>query len=162
MLFIMKTVLLSVCLGLLSAMANAQSESFRILKDQFRGEKDVYSFAMGGWACRWVLNIVGEPEFKSAIEEVKHVRLMVIPIKEFHRQSLTPKGFRNVLKDDGYEELARIKEPNEDVFIYIKENDNRKNYYFVLVDDSHEVVAIELQGYINPGKLRKPLLSYQY
>ncbi len=62
-----------------------------------------------------------------------------------HRMSLF-KGFKKVLKQDSFEELALIREEGEEVSIYLREGNNHKNNYFVLVEGADEVVAIELNG----------------
>jgi hypothetical protein len=157
----MKIRILALLLFSLAWGAQGQSDSYFALKDAFRGHKDVYSFSVGGWACRWLLTVAGEYEFNHAIEEVKQVRLMVIPKNEFDRHQVSVNGFRKVLSEDRFEELACIRERNEVVTIYIKENGNRLNYYFVLVEEADEVVAMEIKGYINPGQLKAHLVAHR-
>jgi hypothetical protein len=65
----------------------AQSRSFDTLKDHFKGTGEVYSFSVGGFLCRTVLNIAGEYEFRDAIKEVHNVRIINIPKRNFKAQS---------------------------------------------------------------------------
>lgn len=133
----------------------AQSNSYQTLKDKFKDQPDVHSFSMSGWMGRLVLNMAGEHEFKKAIKDLEHVRLIVIPITEFSEQHVSVNGFKKVLKQDSYEELAFICDQGEVVSIYLREGNNHKNHYFVLVEEEHEVVAIEMKGYLDP-KLLNP------
>jgi len=133
--------------------AQAQSKSYQMLKDNFIDQPDVHSFSVSGWMGRAILNLAGEFEFKEAIKELKHIRLMTIPSSEFENRNLTIKGFKRVLLQDSYQELAFIRDHGDDVSIYIKEGHNNKNHYFVLVEEEQEVVAIEMKGYIDLQKL---------
>ena len=133
--------------------AHAQSSSYQTLKNNFIDQPDVHSFSVSGWMGRVILNLAGEYEFKEAIKDLKHVRIITIPRSEFKAQNLTVKGFKNVLKQDSFQELAFIRDNGEEVSIYLKEGNNNKNQYFVLVEEEREVVAIEMKGYIDLQQL---------
>lgn len=138
---------------LVTISAQAQSRSYQMLKDNFIDQPDVHSFSVSGWMGRAILSLAGEYEFKDAIRELKHVRLITIPRSEFENQSLTIKGFKRLLVQDSYQELAFIRDNGDDVSIYLKEGNNNKNHYFVLVEEDQEVIAIEMKGYIDLQKL---------
>lgn len=131
----------------------AQSNSYQALKDKFKGQPDVYSFSFSGWMGRLVLNLAGENEFRYAIKELNHMRLITIPRSEFSTQQVSVNGFKKLLKHDSFEELAVIRDNGEIVSVYLREGNNNKNHYFVLVEEKQEVVAIELKGYIDPELL---------
>jgi len=149
----MKATKIIILFVFIAGVAQAQSKSYQILKDNFSGQPDVHSFAFSGWMGRLILNMAGEYEFKEAIKELKHVRFITIPQDEFRAQNLTVKGFKNVLKQDSFHELAFIRDKGEEVSIYLKEGNNNKNHYFVLVEEAQEVVAIEMKGYLDPQLL---------
>jgi hypothetical protein len=139
--------------------AFAQSNSYRTLKNKFEDSPDVHSFSVGGWACRLIFSIAGEYEFKKAVEDVQHIRLITIPKREFEAKEVSINGFKKLLLQDSYQQLANIRDNGEDVTIYLRESGNKKNYYFVLVEEEKEVVAIELKGYINPDALKDKNLA---
>ncbi len=149
----MKTLQILSLLFIVSISAHAQSNSYQILKDNFIDRPEVHSFSFSGWMGRFVLNLAGELEFRDAIKELKHVRLITIPRAEFAAQKLSVNGFKKVLKQDSFEELAFIRDNGEEVSIYLREGNNHKNQYFVLIEEEQEVVAIELKGYIDPSLL---------
>jgi len=138
-----------------TASSFAQSNSYETLKDKFKNQPDVHSFSFSGWMGRMVLNLAGEYEFRNAIKDLNHMRLITIPRSEFSAQHVTVKGFKNVLKKDSFEEMAVIRDHGQEVSIYLREGNNNKNHYFVLIEEEHEVVAIELKGYMDP-KLLNP------
>ncbi len=131
----------------------AQSNSYQLLKNKFKDHPDVYSFSFSGWMGRIVLNLAGEYEFKNAIRDIKYMRLITIPQSEFSAQNVSVNGFKKLLKQDSFEELAFIHDQGEEVSIYLREGNNHKNQYFVLIEEEREVVAIELKGYLDPKSL---------
>jgi len=133
----------------------AQSHSYKTLRHKFNNQPDVHSFSLSGWMGRLVLNIAGEFEFSEAIKDLKHVDIITIPNSEFSAQRLSVDGFKQVLNHDSFEPLAFIRDNGGEVSIYLREGNNNKNHYFVLVEEQNEVVAIELKGYIDP-KLLNP------
>jgi Domain of unknown function (DUF4252) len=128
----------------------AQSNSYQTLKDKFKDQPDVHSFSLSGWMGRAVLKMAGECEFRDAIKDLKHVRIITIPRSEFAARNVTVNGFKKVLKQDSFQELAFIHDNGEKVSIYLREGNNHENSYFVLVEEDQEVVAIELTGYLDP------------
>jgi len=133
----------------------AQSNSYETLKDKFKNQPDVHSFSLSGWMGRMVLNMAGEHEFRNAIKDLQHMRIITIPRSAFLNEQVTVRGFKKVLKQDSFEELAFVREQGEEVSIYLREGNNNKNHYFVLVEEEQEVVALELKGYLDP-KLLNP------
>lgn len=140
---------------LVACAANAQSESYQALKDNFRKRPDVFSVSVGGWMCRLVLKMADEYEFSDAIRKVRHVRLITIPAREFDALHLSVKGFKQVLKKDSFEELSRVREEKETVTVYLQESSNHKNRYFVLVEGDDQVTGIEIKGYLDPKILQE-------
>jgi len=149
----MKSISVFIVALLLTTSSFAQRNSFDTLKDKFKGQPDVYSFSLSGWMGRLVLNMAGEYEFRNAIKDLKHMRIITIPRSEFSAQNVSVRGFKKVLKQDSFEELALIREDGEEVSVYLREGNNNKNHYFVLVEETDEVVAIELKGYLDPKLL---------
>ncbi len=147
----MKKTFIPVLLFLLIASTStfAQSESFNTLKDKFRGENEVHHFAVSGFFARSILWMADEHEFYSAIKDVKTIRLIVIPRDAFKAQAVTLNGFKKVLRGDGFEELARVKDHGDDVTMYLQSSGKKKDRYMILVEEDDEIVAIEIKGYID-------------
>lgn len=134
--------------------ASAQSRSYNALKDNFKDQPDVHSFSVNGWFGRMILNMAGENEVRNAIQELKHVRLITIPRHEFNNRNLTVNGFKSLMKQDGFEDLAQIKDQGDVVSIFIQEGKIKtNNRYLMLIEESTEIVAIELTGYLDPSML---------
>ncbi|MBX2914795.1 MAG: DUF4252 domain-containing protein [Cyclobacteriaceae bacterium] len=147
-------ILLSLVVVAVSMSSMAQSRSYNALKDNFKGQPDVHSFSVNGWFGRMILNMAGESEVRQAIQDLKHVRLITIPRHEFNNRNLSVNGFKSLMRQDGFEDLAQIKDNGEVVSIYIQEGKSKtNNRYLMLIEEPSEIVAIELTGYIDPSKL---------
>lgn len=149
-----KKYLLSLFLAAFAFSAIAQSRSYSALKDNFKDQPEVHSFSLNGWFGRMILNMAGEHEVRNAIKELKHVRLITIPRHEFSNRNLTVNGFKSLMKQDSFEDLAQITDKGEVVTIYVQEDKIRNNNrYLMLIEEPTEIVAIELTGYLDPSKL---------
>jgi len=91
-----------------------------------------------------------EEELKGMMNGIDHVRFIVIPKEEFKDQNLTVNGFRKVIANDSYEEVMSIHDKGDHINIFHRTEGNKKNRYFVLIEQPDEVVALELKGYIDP------------
>jgi hypothetical protein len=157
---IMKKITITVVFVTLGFSIYAQSNSFLTLKDKFSGEKEVFSFKASGALARLALRIAGEDEWQDAMSEVRSIRFIVIPKEAFREQNLTVAGFTKFTKSDGFEEVARVRQHGDDVHVLVqggKKKDN--NRYLILVNESNEFIAFEVNGYINPEKIKKEIAS---
>jgi hypothetical protein len=125
-----------------------QSKSYQTLKDNFIGRPEVHSFSVNGFFSRIVLGFAGEWEFKEAIKEVQHIRLITIPTKEFIEQELSVNGFRKVLLRDSFEELANIRDNGDDITFFLQST-GKRDRYILLIQEPDEVVVIEVKGTID-------------
>jgi hypothetical protein len=162
----MKNILttLVLCITLLS-FAQAQSKSYRLLKEKFLGSDNVFAIRTSGFMARTILWMAGEREYNDAIRDIRNVRLMVIPKDAFRKHDVTLDGFRKVAKEkDGFEELAHVRDNGDDVTILIQDpaRKNQDNRYLLLVEENDQVVVIEVRGYIDPDLIlkRKDTIAY--
>jgi hypothetical protein len=151
----MKKFILTLLLAAGLTAAFSQSNSFQALQRNFSGKDDVHSFRLSGFLCRTALRMVAPEEklFRSMVKDIQQVRLMVIPKAAFDAQQLSVNGFRHFLETDAFESLATIRDNGDHISIFHRLDDNKKNRYFVLVEEKDEIVAIEMKGYIEPDIL---------
>ena len=153
----MKHFTATLLLVLVAVVASAQSKSFITLKEKFAGEKEVFAFRFSGGFARLALRIAGEHDFYDAIRDVRNVRFIVIPKNAFYEKRLSLNGFRKFAKEDGFEEVASIRDHGDNVDILVQPGKKDNNRYLVLIDDGGEVVAVEMNGYINPEEIRREI-----
>lgn len=147
---------------LVSVSASAQSKSYLTLKEKFEDSK-IISLRTSGFLARTVLRLAGEHEFTDAIKDINSIRVTVIPKAAFKARHLTVKGFCKFAKEDSFDELVSVRDSGDDVTILMQPSRKKKdNTYLVLVDNDDEVVAVEVEGYIDPAPLYRKEMAYQY
>ena len=146
-----------ITLTLLFTQANAQSDSYKTIKDTFKGGPDVHAFSVSGFLCRTVLWMADEHEFRDAITDIKSIKFIVVPKEEFSSRSLSIGGFMKILKQDAFQELAHFRDHGDLVTVYLQENGKNKlrDRYFILVEDNDEIVGIEMKGSVDMNALLK-------
>lgn len=159
----MKKIGILVILVSLSHLSFAQSESYEQLREQFIDRDNVHSFSVSGLWCRMLMGWVIEEDepFRQALQEIKHVRALIVPQQEWERDFRSSAEFLRSLKSDGFEELATIRDRGEKISFYVRPDGKRRNLYFILIEESNEVVALELRGYLEPELLKGATLTSQ-
>jgi len=152
----MKTITICSLLSLfVSAPAFSQSDSFLTLRDKFSPYRDVYSFstnAFFGGALFW---LAGEHEFYDAVKRIKRISVITVPKAAFDAEHVTVSGFKKVVQHDSFETLAEMKDHGDELTFYMRPTQEKNNRYMILVEESSDVVVIELLGYIDPAFLLK-------
>jgi len=143
----------------------AQSQSFQTLEKKFALNDDVRSFSTSGFLARNILWLAGEHEFKKAIRQVKNIRIITIPKHAFIENQVSVQGFKKVIHRDSFEEVASVRDQGDDVSIFIQPLKNSSlNRYLILIDNTCEVVVVEIKGHIDVNLLnqRDANFSYKY
>jgi hypothetical protein len=151
-----------VFIAFISASAFGQTNAFETLRDKFRGDENVFAISTSGFLARTVLLFAGEHEYKKAIKHVDKIGLITVPKSAFKAREVSLAGFRKFINND-YSLLTTVRDHGDNVELYIRQSAGKKkhNHYLLLVDSDSEVVAIEINGYINPEiMLKESQLSY--
>lgn len=148
------TILLAFLLAAPS-LSRAQSRSFLTLKNKFASAEDVFSFRASGFLSRSLLRLAGEREFRKAIRKMRNISVLTIPTAAFAAERVSVNGFRNIVLNDGFEQLALVREAGNEVNVYLQPVKGPKiNRYLILIQDEGQVTAVEIKGYIDPGRLK--------
>jgi hypothetical protein len=152
----MKKICTGVILSLLlTTIGYSQSDSFIALKEKFAYHQDVYSFSTNAFLGGAILKLAGEHEFYDAVKSIKRISVITIPRDAFRHEDVSVSGFKKIMRRDSFQELARMKDNGDVVTFYMKPTESKNNRYMILVEDSGNLVAIELTGYIDPEFLLK-------
>jgi hypothetical protein len=151
-----KSILITALVAIAVTGSFAQSKTFQTIKHKFQDEADVHSFHASGFLARTILWMAGEHEFRDAITDVHNVRLITVPKTALEARKLSLKGLKKFIEKDSFEPMLLVKEHGDEVTLYLQEGGSpRLNRYLLLIDNSTEVVAIEIKGYIDMEKLSK-------
>lgn len=132
--------------------ADAQSESYRALRRKFSDSPEVKSYKLNALVMKILVSVVSreDDEIARALKDVKHVRVMTIPKEEFILRDLSVNGFKSYLAKDHYELMTDIRNHGDKATFYHRVEGHR-NRYFAIIEESDEVVAIEMKGHIDPA-----------
>jgi hypothetical protein len=137
----------------ISSLTFAQSKSYATLKAKFSGAEDVSSVKVGGLVLKTILWMAGESDWADDFGSVKSVRVINIPQREFRERNLSANGFRKVLTNDDFEEVASTYDNGERLTIFMRDYEKSNDLYFLLVENDKDVVGIEIKGKLNPQQI---------
>jgi hypothetical protein len=139
----------------LVAQVNAQSNSYVTMKDTFKGGEEVHSFSVSGFIARSILWMADEHEYADAITDIKNIRLITIPREQFSQRGVSVNGFKKILKEDSFQELAHFRDHGDLVTFYLQENgkSKMKDRYFIIIEEDDEVLGIEMRGSVDMNVL---------
>jgi hypothetical protein len=160
----MKKITFIILILAIASSVYAQSKSYNILREKFRGHESI-AISTSGFLARTILRMAGEHEYTDAVKEIRNIRLMVISKGAFRAQNVSLKGFLKVAKADNFEELVHVRDSGDEVTLLLQSGKKNDDYrYLLLVDGGDEVVAMEIRGYIDYELLLKDKekIAYQY
>ena len=131
----------------------SQSKSFVTLKEKFAETEDVTSVRVSSFVIRTVLWLSGDDDMRKEFENVRSIRIMTIPQREFAHRKVSAKGFKKVLAGDKFEEITSVRDQKDLVTVYLQEHSEDVNLYFLLIENNDEVTAVEIKGHLDPRKL---------
>jgi hypothetical protein len=150
------TAIITLIVSLSASGAFCQVNAFETLHNKFQGQENVFSLSTSAFWAKSVLWLAGEHEFRKAISDVQKIRFITIPKSTFQKQNVTVNGFEHFILKDGYSLLTSVRDHGDDVRLYLREGDRKRdNHYLMLVEESNEIVAFEIKGYVDTDKLLK-------
>ena len=149
----MKKVLTTSSFVVIALMAVGQSNSYQSMKNTFIGGDDVHAFSVNGVFARAIFRMADEHAFSEAITDVKSIKLITIPKNEFGLKGVSVPGFKKLLKEDSFQELADFRDKGDYVTFFHQKNGRGNDCYFILVEDEDDVIGIEMKGSINMNAL---------
>ena len=132
-----------------SLFINAQSKLMRELSDTYP-EAFVLMFYHSSLN---MLNIDDDPDFARMVHDIDKIKVLRINKKEenFTDESLVK--LKSTITDKGYENLMVIKSKEMDIGVFILEDDNEIEGFFLLMDEDENFWAIDLLGSMQVGDI---------
>ena len=132
-----------------SLFINAQSKLMRELSDTY---PDAFVL-MFYHSTLNMLNIDDDPDFARMIHDIDKIKVLRINKKEenFTDESLVK--LKSTITDKGYENLMVIKSKEMDIGVFILEDDNEIEGFFLLMDEDEYFWAIDLLGSMQVGDI---------
>ena len=97
-----------------------------------------------------------DPEFSAMMSGLKSIKVQVFPLAGIDEGSIKTRIGRAVrwLEDRGWQSTIRVREHDEETYIYLKETDGKiAGLTLLSVQPRDEAVAINIVGHIDPEQL---------
>ena len=98
-----------------------------------------------------------EPDLASALDEIRFVHVEVFPLDEVDTEGLSDnaKQLASGLEKKGWEMAVRVREDDEEVYIYILpgKKENIEGLVVMVLEDDDEAVLVNIVGNIDPAQI---------
>jgi molybdopterin converting factor small subunit len=95
-----------------------------------------------------MLNIEDNEDYARVIKDIDRIKLIRIEKDEFDFASGDLKDIRETLTDRSYEELMMITSKDSKISVFIQEDGDDVEGFFLYMDEEEAFTAIDVRGYI--------------
>ena len=131
-----------IILLLLPGLIQAQSKVMRNLADDY---PDAFVLMIYHSSLN-MLNIDDNPDFARMIHDVDRIKVLRIDKEEDNFTSTSLSSLKETLTDRGFEELMILKSKDYDIGVYIHEDDDEIEGYFLIMNEDENFTAIDVLG----------------
>ena len=138
-----------ILLLILPGLVQAQSKVMRDLADDF---PDAFVLMIYHSSLN-MLNIDDDPDFARMIRDIEKIKVLRVDKDEDNFTSEALVDLKGDLNDRGFEELMAIKSKDYNIGVYILEDDDDIEGYFLLMDEDENFTAIDVLGSMAVGDI---------
>ena len=138
-----------IILLLLPGLIQAQSKVMRNLADDF---PDAFVLMIYHSSLN-MLNIDDNPDFARMIHDIDRIKVLRIDKKEENFTNTSLSSLKETLTDRGFEELMIIKSKEYDIGVYIHEDEEEIEGYFLIMNEDENFTAIDVLGSMAVGDI---------
>ena len=130
-------------------LSSAQSKVMRNLSDQY---PDAFVLMFYHSSLN-MLNIDDDPEFARMISDIEKIKVLRIDKEEDNFDTKAIAVLKKDLIDKDFEELMIVKSKDYDIGIYILEDGDDIEGFFLLMDEDETFMAIDVLGSMQVGDI---------
>ena len=134
---------------LLPGLIQAQSRVMRDLADDY---PDAFVLMIYHSSLN-MLNIDDNPDFARMIHDIDRIKVLRIDKEEDDFTSTSLSSLKESLTDRGFEELMIIQSKEYDIGVYIHEDDDEIEGYFLIMNEDENFTAIDVLGSMAVGDI---------
>ncbi|MCO6479470.1 MAG: DUF4252 domain-containing protein [Phaeodactylibacter sp.] len=142
----MRTFILSALLALGPLFALAQPKPIADFYEKYKQYENVTDVKLQGWLLEIASNFAeGDEQAKELLSKITYLRVLVMEDGNL----VSPAEYKSLLKEirqNSFEELLRIREGDENIGFYIRENGEAITDVLLLVNGEDEFVLLSLEG----------------
>ena len=137
-----KIIILALVLSPLLSLA--QGKTMRELSDQY---PDAFELMFYHSSLN-MLNIEDNEDYARVIKDIDRIKLIRIEKDEFDFASGNLSDIRETLSDRSYEELMMVTSKDSKISVFIQEDGDDVEGFFLYMDEEEAFTAIDVRGYI--------------
>ncbi|MGH1435370.1 MAG: DUF4252 domain-containing protein [Lewinella sp.] len=151
----MKPLMMLIALSLSTFILSAQNNVINSFIEKYKGLEDVTHVNISGGLLDFISKATDEDGERTFLSKLNHLRVLSVPNRsDIAASDLT--ALRQSIQANNYEELIRIRDGKDLVYIYLHENkDEVIEELIVLVEDPEEVTLVSLSGLMYYQDLQK-------
>ena len=138
-----------ILLLIMPALVQAQSKVMRDLADDY---PDAFVLMIYHSSLN-MLNINDDPDFARMIHDIEKIKVLRVDKEEDDFTSEALSSLKGALNDRGFEELMIIKSKDYDIGVYIHEDDDEIEGYFLIMNEDENFTAIDVLGSMAVGDI---------
>ena len=138
-----------IILLLLPGLIQAQSKVMRNLADDY---PDAFVLMIYHSSLN-MLNIDDNPDFARMIHDIDRIKVLRIDKKEENFTNTSLSSLKETLTDRGFEELMIVKSKEYDIGVYIHEDEDKIEGYFLIMNEDENFTAIDVLGSMAVGDI---------
>jgi len=100
-----------------------------------------------------MLNIDDNPDFARMIHDIDRIKVLRIDKKEENFTNTSLSSLKETLTDRGFEELMIVKSKEYDIGVYIHEDEDEIEGYFLILNEDENFTAIDVLGSMAVGDI---------
>ena len=100
-----------------------------------------------------MLNMDDDPDFARMIRDIDRIKVLRIDKEDDNFRKADLSALKSNLTDRGFEELMIIKSKDYDIGVYILEDDDDIEGFFLLMDEAENFTAIDVLGSMPVGDI---------
>lgn len=151
----MKPLMMLIALSLSTLTLSAQNNVINSFIDKYKGAENVTHVNISGGLLDFISKATDEDGERTFLSKLNNLRVLSVPNRsDITASDLT--ALRQSIQANSYEELIRIRDGKDLVYIYLHENkDEVIEELIVLVEDPEEVTLVSLSGLMYYQDLQK-------
>lgn len=141
----MRFLCLAITLAFLPMTGAAQSQFIAEFYDQYKNQEQVTHIDIQGWLLKLKIDAEEAEGAERLIDKITQLRILTMDDGNL----VTPKAYQKLLKNmrkNGFEELFRVREGNEDVGLYIREDNKKVTNVLLTVHGQDNFILLSLEG----------------
>lgn len=144
----MKNMLIGLLLLAVHGLTYGQTKSIQNFYDKYANHDEVTNISLSGFVLKLATSYTSDEETERMINKITQVRVLIMEDGNLV-QKADLKSLTNSMRKDNFEELMKIREKDNLVDFYIKEDQDKITNVLMLISSNDGFLLFSLEGLLN-------------